>query len=88
MSSRWAKTGWALAVALAIAAVVLGWQYARVRQDARDVRRDYEVLQKRVEEQAARNEKLDASLRAASKKLTEVQTKIEALGRSVPPPAP
>jgi septal ring factor EnvC (AmiA/AmiB activator) len=88
MSPRRAKVGWLLAAFFAAAALLFAWQYAQARHDADAVRRDYESLHQRVEEQAKRNEQLGASLRALSRQLTDAQTRIEVLGRSVPPPAP
>jgi septal ring factor EnvC (AmiA/AmiB activator) len=89
MSPRRAKAGWLLAAFFAAAALLFAWQYAQARRDADAVRRDYELLHQRVEEQAKRNEQLDASLRSLSARLTDAQTRIEMLGRTVtPPPAP
>jgi septal ring factor EnvC (AmiA/AmiB activator) len=88
MTPRMAKAGWWLAALFAAATLLFAWQYAKARRDADAVRRDYETLHERVEDQARRNDQLDASLRALSKRLNDAQTRIEMLGKSIAPPAP
>ncbi len=85
MTSRTAKLGWALTAFFAAATLLFAWQYTLARRDAITVRRDYEALHQRVEEQARRNDELDATLRALSQQLTDAQTRIELLGQSTQP---
>lgn len=83
MSPRAAFTGWVLAAFFAVAALLLGWQYAQARAAADRVRQEYESLQVRVEAQAEQNKQFDATLRSLTQQLEEARSALDALDRAM-----
>jgi septal ring factor EnvC (AmiA/AmiB activator) len=90
MSPRTAIAGWVFAAMFAAAAAFFASQYAQARRAADQVRRDYESLQVRVEEQARQNREFDATLKSLAQQLEAAQSALKVLDQAVqsaPPPA-